>query len=218
MTHTIGLSAKLRDTIGKASHRLAGEGLIPAVVYGPKIETMSLSVDQRDFDHLMHEASVGSTLVDLAIEGREKPLDVIIKEVKRDEVKGHVQHIDFWAVDMGNVLQTTVAIDFVGSAQGEREGGVIMHSLRELKIEARPKDLPEHIEVDVSELNIGDSLTVANLTAPSGVTLLDDPETVMVSVMAPSVEEEEPVEVGEEGEVPEVGEEEEAEAGAEGEE
>ena len=212
MTNVTELSAKMREITGKTSHSMAGEGLIPAVVYGPKIDTLVLSIDRREFEHLMHSASVGSTLVDLTIEGRDKPLDVIIKEVKHDPVKGSVQHVDFWAVDMGHVIQTTVAIDFVGSAEGERAGGVIMHSMRELKIEARPKDLPEHIEVDVSALNIGDSLTVADLKAPAGVTLLDDPETVMVSVMAPAVEEEEVAVEEEVTEVPEVGKESESES------
>lgn len=199
------LSAKVREITGKSSHKLYGEGLVPAVVYGPKIETQSLAIDRRDFDHLMHHVSVGSSLIDLSIEGQGKALDVIIKEVKHDEVKGFVKHVDFWAVDMGHTLQTAISITFVGSAEGERAGGVVMHALRELKVEARPKDLPEHIEVDVTALNIGDALTVADIAAPVGVTLLDDPEIVVASVQAPTVEEEVPVESGAITEVPEVG-------------
>lgn len=210
MTHVVKLNAKVREVTGKSSHKLAPEGLIPAVVYGPKVETQSLSIDRREFEHLLHEASIGSTLVDLNIEGQGKALDVIIKEVRHEEIKGAIQHIDFWAVDMGHTLQTTVAIDFIGSAEGEKVGGVVMHSLRELKIEARPKDLPEHVEVDVSALNIGDSFTVADLVAPAGVTLLDEPEAVIASCMPPAVEEEVVAEVGEITEVPEVGKETEA--------
>jgi large subunit ribosomal protein L25 len=131
---------------------------------------------------------------------------LIIKEVKRHEVKGTLQHIDFWAVNMRETLQTAVPITFVGSAEGERTGGVMMHALRELRVEARPKDLPEHIEADISSLSVGESLTVADLPVPAGVTLLDDLETVVASVMAPAVEEEELVpEIGEAVEVPEVG-------------
>lgn len=204
MTHVVKLNAKVREVTGKSSRKLAPEGRIPAVVYGPKIETQPLSIDRRDFEHLLHHASIGSTLVDLSIEGT-KALDVIIKEVRHEEIKGAIQHIDFWAVDMGHTLQTAVAITFVGSPEGERVGGVTMHALRELKVEARPKDLPEHIEVDLSALNIGDSLTVADLVAPAGVTLLDEPEAVIASVQAPAVEEEVAVETGEMAEVPEVG-------------
>lgn len=207
MTHVVELNAKVREVTGKTSHKLAPEGLVPAVVYGPKVDTRSLSVDRREFDHLMHSATVGATLVELSIEGDAKPVDVIIKEVKRDEVKGAVQHVDFWAVDMAQSLQTVVSVTFVGSSEGERAGGVLMHSLRELKVEANPKDLPEHIELDVSALNIGESLTVADIVAPKGVTLLDEPDAVLVSVMAPMAEEEPEAAAEETYEVPEVGEE-----------
>ena len=212
MTNVLELKVTAREVSGKSAHKLAPEGLVPAVVYGPKIDTLSLAVNRRDFEHLMRSATVGSSLIDLAIEGQDTSLDVIIKEVRHNPLKGTVEHIDFWAVDMGHSLQTAVPITFVGSAEGERSGGVVMHSLRELKVEARPKDLPEHIEVDVSEMAVGDSLTVAGLTAPKGVTLLDDPETVVASVMAPTVEEEAAA-PAEGVEVPEVGKETEAGSG-----
>lgn len=207
MTHVVELSAHVRDITGKTSRKLASQGLVPAVVYGSKVGSRSLSVDRKEFDRLMQDATVGATLVSLTIDGAKAPVDVIIKEVKRDEVKGFVQHVDFWAIDMGHSLQTEVPVTFVGSSEGERAGGTLMHLTRELRIEANPKDLPEHIEVDVTPLGIGDSLTVADLTAPKGVTLLDDPETVLVSVIAPmGVEEEAEAEIGEVTEVPEVGE------------
>jgi large subunit ribosomal protein L25 len=212
MTHVVELIVEPRDVIGKSSKKLGREDGIPGVVYGPKFEATPVTVDRRVFERLMHEASVGSTLVDLTIEGRDKPVDVIIKEVRRDVLKGTVEHIDFWAVDMSETIQTTVAIDFIGSAEGERAGGVLMHAARELRIEARPKDLPEHVEVDVSALEIGESLTVADIAAPKGVTFLDDPETTLASVAAPAAEEveEEAAEGIEPGEVPEVGKESEA--------
>jgi large subunit ribosomal protein L25 len=148
---------------------------------------------------------VGSSLIDLKIAGQDKALDVIIKAIKHEEIKGAVQHVDFWAVNMKETLQTTVAITVVGSSEGERAGGTLMHALRELHIEARPKDLPEHIEIDVTALEIGDSLTVADIPAPAGVTILDDLETLVASVAAPHAEVEEVVEEIEAGEVPEVG-------------
>jgi len=206
------LHAKPREVIGKSSHRLAGEGIVPAVVYGPEIDTMSISIDRRELERLMHDATVGATLVDLVVEGHKSPLHVIIKEIKHEEVKGAVQHVDFWAVKMSSTLQTVVGITFVGSAEGERSGGVVMHALRELHVEALPKDLPEHIEVDLSSLQVGDSVTVGSLTAPAGVTVLDDPDAVIASVMAPTAAEEEVVEVTEVTEVPEVGKESAAEA------
>lgn len=209
MTHDLKLKATAREERGKSAHKLAPEGLLPAVVYGPKIETMSLTVNRRDFEHLLHSAAVGSTLIDLTVEGG-KAIDVIIKEVRREPLKGTLLHVDFWAVDMGHTLQTVVPILFTGSAEGERAGGVVMHAMREIKVEARPSDLPEHVEADISALGVGDSLTVGQLPATKGVTLLDDPETVVASVTPPTVEAEPELE---EGEVPEVGKETEAEAG-----
>ena len=211
MTHVAELKASRRDLVGKSSRPLAREGLVPAVLYGSGADPVNLSVNRREFDRLMHVASVGSTLVDLHVEGRKEPVHVIIKEVRHDELKGTVQHIDLWAVKMTQTLQTGISITFVGSSVGERAGGIVMHALRELRVEARPRDLPEHIEVDVSELAVGDSLTVADVTAPAGVTLLDDPDTVVASVMAPAVVEEEVPAAEEEVEVPEVGKETEAE-------
>lgn len=205
MTTAVTLKTAPRELVGKSSRMLAREGLIPAVVYGHNIETRNLAVDRRDFERLMQEAAVGSTLVDLIVEGRDKPIHVIIKDVHRDEIKGAVQHIDFWAVKMTQVLQTTIAISFVGSSEGEKSGGVLMHTLRELRVEALPKDLPEHIEVDVSPLEMGESLTVADVVVPAGVTLLDDPATAIASVMAPTVMEEVIPTEEEMAEVPEVG-------------
>jgi large subunit ribosomal protein L25 len=206
MSHVVALKASPRDLVGKSSHVLAREGQIPAVLYGHGVRTENLVVDRREFEKLMHDAAVGSTLVDLSVEGHAKPVHVIIKEVRHDEVKGSVQHIDFWAVRMTQKMQTSIAITFVGSSEGEKTGGVIMHALRELKVEALPKDLPEHIEADVSPLHVGESLTVADIVAPEGVTLLDDPATVVASVMAPTVMEEViPTEEAEVTEVPEVG-------------
>lgn len=200
------LNVKGRDVIGKSSHKLAPEGLIPAIVYGPKIDATPVSVDRRELEALMHHAAVGSTLLDLSIDGG-KPLNVIIKAIRHEEIKGAVQHVDFWAVDMGHALQTAVPINFVGTAAGEVTGGVVMHALHELHVEVRPKDLPEHIDVDVSALEVGDSLSVADLVAPKGVTLLDDPETVVASVTPPTMAVEEEVPAAAVTEVPEIGEE-----------
>lgn len=207
MTHVIELNAQARDITGKANRKLSKEGLVPAVVYGSKVESRPLSVRRSDLDKLLQEATVGATLIELAIEGEPKPLDVIIKEVQRHVVKDHVLHVDFWAVDLAHTLQTEVPIIVTGSAKGEREGGVLMQALREIKVEANPKDLPEHIQVDVTPLEIGDNLTVGDIVPPRGVTFLEEPDTVVATVTAPTIAEEAEVELEEVTEVPEVGEE-----------
>jgi len=205
MTESVALTATPRELVGKSSHLLAREGLIPAVLYGHGVTTQNLTINRREFDKLMHTSAVGSTLVDLTVEGHAKPVPVIIKEVRHDEVKGLVQHVDFWAVKMTQKMQTTIALTFVGSSEGEKTGGVLMHAVRDLKVEALPKDLPEHIEIDISALHVGESLTVADIVVPDGVTLLDEPTTVVASVMAPSVMEDVIPSEEEITEVPEVG-------------
>lgn len=207
----VNLNAKTREVIGKASRSLSGEGKLPAVVYGAEVDALPVEVDRRDFERLMTHAAVGSTLVKLTVDGGDKALNVIIKEVQTDPLKGTARHIDFWAVRMGKAISTVVALTFTGSSEGERTGGVLLHELRELHIEALPKDLPEQVEIDVTSLLVGDSIHVSDITPPEGVTILSDPELLVCSVAAPSAEEEEEEEGGLEGEdveVPEVGEEE----------
>lgn len=203
MTHVVQLNAKVREVVGKSSKRLARDGMVPAVVYGPKFGAVSLALETKAVEHLVRDASIGSTLVDLKIDGRVKSVDVIVKEVIHDPIKGGFQHVDLWAVNMAETVQTVVSVAFVGTSEGERSGGVVMHSTHELHVEARPGDLTDHIEVDVSALGVGDSLTLGDLIAPEGVTFLGDPATVLVSVMPPTVGEEEAA--TEVGEVPEVG-------------
>lgn len=205
-TETNQLKAKLREITGKSSRPLAAEGKIAAVVYGGDIDAMPIEIERRDFERLMAHAAVGSTLVKLAIEGRDKPLNVFIKAIQKDPVKGTSLHVDLWAVRMSKTMATVVPITFTGAPAGEREGGVFLHELREIHIEALPSDIPEHVEIDISAMNIGDSLHVADVAAPEGVTFLTEPETLICAVNAPAAEEEEPeAEVVEGAEVPEIG-------------
>ncbi|MDO9556650.1 MAG: 50S ribosomal protein L25 [Coriobacteriia bacterium] len=206
-TTTVKLNAKPREIIGKASHALVKEGLLPAVVYGAEVDALPITVERKEFERMMTHAAVGSTLVKLVVEGAAEPLNVIIKEVQRDPVKSVVRHIDFWAVRMGKSISTVVAITFIGSSEGERTGGVLLHELRELHIEALPKDLPEIIEIDVTPLNVGDALHVRDIVPPAGVTIMNDPDIIICAVSAPTAEvEEEAVGVIEGAvEVPEVG-------------
>lgn len=205
-TETSLLNAKPREATGKSSHPLAAEGKLAAVVYGADIAAQPLEIERRDFERLMTHAAVGSTLVKLKIEGQDKPLDVIIKEIQPDPVKGIALHVDLWAVRMSKPIATVVPIAFEGTPEGERLGGVFLHELREIHIEALPTDIPEHVLIDISALAIGDSLHVADIVAPAGVTILTDPEALVCAVTAPAAEEEEAAETTEGAEVPEVGE------------
>lgn len=203
MAHSVELKASTREILGKASKRLAHDGMTPAVVYGREFGVTPVAIESRAVEHLLQEATVGSTLVLLTIDGGAVPVEVIVRDVVRDPVRGLVQHLDLWAVNLTEIMQTSVPVVFVGTAAGERTGGVTMHATHELRVEARPRNLPDHIEVDASALEVGDSMTVGDLIPPAGVVFLDDAETVLCSVMRPTAAEEVIAEVT--GEVPEVG-------------
>ncbi|MBE0416174.1 MAG: 50S ribosomal protein L25 [Coriobacteriia bacterium] len=200
MTESAAIAARLRETTGKTNRRLAGSGEIPAVLYGPGRDTISLALDRHDFELMMSHHGAGSTLVSLAVEGEKKTVNAVIREVQHSPVKGTILHVDFLAIRMDQKLQATVSFHFVGESPGVKAGGVLMHSMRELMVEALPADLPEALDVDISELELGHAITVADLTAPEGVEITDDPEGVVCSVTVPTVE---PVEEELEAEVTE---------------
>lgn len=186
MSETVELRAFERDAIGKTSRRLAHQGQLPAVVYGAHQAALPLALDRHDAELLLTREGVGGLIVRLGIEGR-APIDTVVKSVQTNPTKGFVQHVDFLAVRMDEAITTQAPLHFVGESEGVRAGGVLAHNVQALHIEALPKDLPESIEVDVSALGVGDSLAVADIAVPKGVTVLDDPELVLCSITAPTL-------------------------------
>jgi large subunit ribosomal protein L25 len=191
------LTAHKRDVVGKSSRRLAAESRIPAVLYGTGRETISLAVDRHDFEQLIAHHSTGSTIFELAVEGEKTPVNALIREMQTNPVKGTIVHIDFLAVAMDQLIHASITLRFVNDPAGVRAGGVLTTNFHEINVEAKPGDLPEVLEVDVSALEIGDSLHVSDIVAPAGVHILDDPEEVLISVQAPRIEVEEEVEAEE---------------------
>jgi large subunit ribosomal protein L25 len=215
----------------RASRRLRRAGYLPGVVYGGDGGPTPFRVDGGKLRSVMAE---GHALFDLELDGGMRQ-PVIIKEQQRDPVQGGVVHVDLLKVRLDETIQSTVPLELEGieEAPGVREGGVLEHVTRELQIEALPTDIPDRIVADVSELGIAETMTLASVRAPAGVTILDDlEETVVATLTAPSEIVEEPEEeieeeaelVGEEAEeavegeeeAPAEGEEKEAEASAEG--
>jgi len=192
MTETIEIAAERRTLIGKSSKALAAQGKLPAVVYGTAVESTPLSVDRHSFEQILIHSGIGSTIFKLSIDGG-KPVDVMVKDLKHDVLKGTVEHVDFWAINMKETVTTSVPVNYIGSAEGEKTGGIMVHELREVSVEALPNDLPDGIDIDVSALEVGQSLHVRDLVAPKGVTIHDDPDTIVCAVMAPAKEEEEVV-------------------------
>jgi large subunit ribosomal protein L25 len=194
------VTAYPREVIGKANRRLAGQNRIPAVVYGIGREAVSISA---------HHAA-GSTIVEMQIEGENKPINAMIRELQMSPIKDTILHVDFLAIEMDKSVNAQVTLRLANDPAGVKAGGILTTNFHTINVEAKPADLPEYLEVDVAALEIGDSLHVSDIFAPTGVTILDDPEEVLCSVQAPRAEEVEE-EVVEEAEVEVIGEKEEEE-------
>jgi len=187
----------------RAAKRLRREGYVPGVVYGGKDgECTSFKVNWRDLRTVL----AGSALIDLKVGGKTRP--VIVKDQQQHPVRDELLHIDLLEVRLDEKIQTQVSVHLEGSeeAPGIKEGGVLEHVTHELNIEALPTDIPESIVVDVSGLEIAATMHLSEISAPQGVTFLDDPEeTILATVVVPTeVEEpeieEETVLIGEDGE------------------
>jgi large subunit ribosomal protein L25 len=174
----------------RATRRLRRDGFVPGIVYGTGLEPRPFQADDHELSRLL---SSGAAVFDLQLDGDSIP--VIVKDQQLHPVRSDVMHIDMLQVNLNVVIQTTVLVEVHGAeeAPGVKEGGVLEQVTRELNIEALPGDIPERIDADVSGLDAAGTLTLAELSAPSGVTFLDDPaETVIATITVPTDVPEEP--------------------------
>ena len=192
----ISLNAQERTEFGDGpARRLRRKGLVPGVVYQPGSPSLALSLPDRELRRALAEGR--TAVIDLTIDGSgARP--VLLKDWDLHPVRGNVLHVDFQEVDLTVEVEAPVSVVLVGVPAGVREGGVLDQTLREIVVRALPDTLPDHLEIDVSELDIGSSTSVADITAPPGVAIVTEPEIVVASVVAPSVEEVEEPEEGEE--------------------
>jgi len=195
MAKQVKLKAEPRTNVGRSAVRkLRARGLIPAVIYGGNDKPQPLQVATREINAMMSHASGENVLVELEIAGEGSSRTALVQEVQHSPVGGEIRHVDFHAVSMDQMIQAEVPLEPVGIPVGVKTfGGLLEQSLRVLAIECLPGDLPDRITVDVSQLNIGDSIHVRDIQFPSGVTPKVPPDLTAFSVLAPVVEEEAPV-------------------------
>jgi large subunit ribosomal protein L25 len=180
------LQAQIRKGRGKGPARQARfAGQVPAILYGPGIETVPLLVDGREMLRSLHTEAGMNVLINLEVDGTRYL--TLAREIQRHPVRGDLLHIDFVNVSRDVKIHADVPVHLKGEAHGIKEGGVLEHHLWELKIEALPTDLPPAIEVEVSGLGIGEHLRVADVTAPRGVAILSAPDEIIVSIVEPQV-------------------------------
>jgi large subunit ribosomal protein L25 len=226
----IKLEVKEREGRGSAdSRRLRRQGLIPGVLYGRGNSPHAFCVPERELRRVLSGDSGLHAILDVVVAGQETTHPSVLKDYQQEIPSGKLSHIDLHEVRLDQPIQAQVSVTLVGEAAGVKEGGVLSQVTREINVEALPMEIPDHLELDVSGMEIGDSLRLVDLPAQEGVTYLDDPEeTVLASVQVPAAivepePEEEELEEGEEGaeleegEEPPEGEAEGAEPSAEGE-
>ena len=193
---TTAISAEIRTDRGKgAARQLRMRGRIPAVVYGRGREPESLSISLTEFERNML-GSTGATIVDLSIDGN--TVQTLVREVQKHPFRPGVLHVDFLEIQKGVKVTMSVPIHLNGVPEGVRTaGGVLDQSLREIEIEVLPKDIPSSVDLDVTDLVVGQSLHVADIEI-ANATILSDERSTVCSVVPPRVEEEEAAEVTEE--------------------
>ncbi len=207
----VKLQVKERERRGsRDARRLRREGLIPGVLYGNGKESFAIYVPERELRRVLTGAGGLHAILDVVLEGQKTTRASILKDYQQDPIRGHISHVDLHEVRLDQPIQASVTVQLIGEPAGAKEGGVLSQVQREINVEALPMEIPEHIDLDVSGMAIGDTLRLADLAPMEGVTYLDNAEeTVLASVGLPTrVEEPEPEEAEEgeelpEGEVPE---------------
>jgi large subunit ribosomal protein L25 len=185
---TTKLSVRPRSDAGsRGIRRLRRAGLVPGVVYGGGQDPVAFEVGERE---LRHALAASGAVIEVELDGAST--SVVLKDRQAHPVRGETMHVDFVRVDLNVAIQSPVPVVLEGAedAPGVRDGGVLQQTTTELLVEALPNDIPENITVDVSGMEAAGTLTLGDLTAPEGVTFLDDPEaTIIASITTPDVEE-----------------------------
>ena len=200
----VALNAQPReDTSRGMTHKLRREGKLPAVLYGGKESTQSIVIDQKEFVKAVHTERGENVIISLYISHStaapsrtsEKPVPVIIKEIQIDPVTRSLLHVDLCRISMREEIRVNVPIEIYGEAPGvKKSGGVLDHVVHEIAIRCLPTKIPDKIICDVSSLDVGGNLTIKDLKIPGGIEVLDDPEKIVVSIIAPTVVAEKPAE------------------------
>ncbi|GBF78337.1 50S ribosomal protein L25/general stress protein Ctc [Paenibacillus sp. 598K] len=184
---SVSLKVEKREAQSKGKlNQLRQSGKVPGVVYGQKIEQSSpIAVDEKELQALLRSTPNAVLEIDVPTAGKQP---VMITDIQRDSLSKKLLHVDLHQIDMNTEVTASVRIEAEGEAPGVKEGGVLQMILHELEISCLPNKIPESIAIDISELQIGESLSVAALKLPEGVSTTLDPEMVIVSVLAPQKE------------------------------
>ncbi|HZX10736.1 MAG TPA: 50S ribosomal protein L25 [Acidobacteriota bacterium] len=205
---TMTVKAEARESVGKnAARRIRSEGRVPAILYGPKTKNIPLVLSKQDIFSILKSERGENTIFKVAFDSKKK--NVMIKDYQLDVISDELLHVDLIEIAMREVIEVTVQIVLTGEAVGVKsEGGFVDFQNREVEIKCLPKDIPDQIKVDISDLHLNQSIKIEDLEPPENVEFITDPKTVIAHVMLPEEEEIEEEEIEEEliaeGEEPEV--------------
>ncbi len=187
------LEIQHREELGKSKVKdLREKGFIPAVIYAEGKKSQSIKVSHRQLWQLIHQHRLESMVINLKMQDdkKQKSMPCLIKEIQHDPVKGDIIHVDFNEISLTKVIRVNVPVVAKGEPIGvKQEGGSLGHILWEIEVECLPADIPKDIEVDVSLLKIGDDIHIKDITFPSNIKVLNNPEVIVFSVTAPIKEE-----------------------------
>jgi large subunit ribosomal protein L25 len=186
------LAVESREGTGKGiARRLRVAGRVPAVVYGHGKESVSLTLDARVLEAMLRKSHAGlNTLIELEGDAKVAGRTVLVKDLQRDPVRGFVIHADLFEIDTTERISVSVPVHVTGTAEGVTLGGLLDHVLREIELDCLPNAIPDEFVVDVTSLNMGDAIHVSDLAVPDGVHIRTHTELPVVSVVAPTIEEE----------------------------
>jgi len=188
----VNIVVQPRDVTGsRAARRLRKSGLIPGVLYGHGKEATLIAVDPHVLRAALSTGAGTHAVLAVTVEGHKRAHNAIIKEMELDRVKSTLTHIDLQEIRLDETIETTVAVSFVGEAIGVKAGGMLDESTREVTVRGLVTAIPEHLVLDISEMDVNDTAKVGDLVAPEGLEIVDDAEQVLCSVLPPRKVEEE---------------------------
>ena len=202
MSQQTVIKAAVRNEKGKGSARkLRSKKIIPAVLYGHKIDPIMLTIENSEIVKVFKTGDDANLIkVQIDNQGKTDEKLVMIRETQRHPVKNNILHLDLFAVNVKEKIHAPVHIRITGESPGVKLGGILRQIVREIEVRALPTEIPQHFEVDISKLEIGDSLQVSDLNTPENVQILVDESAPILSIMPPTVIKEDEPEEGEEGE------------------
>ncbi len=171
---------------------IRGNGYIPGVMYGVNNQSHSIKIQQKPLSHQLKKNGKSSIF---HVEFANEIVPVKINEIQRNPVDGHIVHVDLQRIEMNKLIEVAVPIHFIGESSGVKKGGTIQRQLREIKVRALPASIPEYIQVNISDLEIGEALHVRDLVILHDVAVLQEPDAVIISILSSKMEKEEQQEV-----------------------